>query len=59
VNIATGSFDARSGHGGGAAVTVVTKSGTNTLHGTAWWYHTNQRLQSDNVYFRPANFKKP
>lgn len=59
VNVTTGSMDAEQGSAGGAAITVATKSGTNALHGTGWWYHSNQHLQSDNVYFRPANFKKP
>ena len=33
VNVATNNFDAEQGMAGGAAVTVVTKSGTNELHG--------------------------
>ena len=59
VNISTGSFDAEQGMSGGAAVTVATKSGTNTLHGTGWWYHTDQHLQSVNTYFRSSTFVKP
>jgi outer membrane receptor protein involved in Fe transport len=59
VNISTGSFDAEQGMAGGAAVTVVTKSGTNNLHGTGWWFHTNQHLHSDPVYFRPTGYKRP
>jgi hypothetical protein len=58
VNMSTGSFDAEQGMAGGMAVTVVTKSGTNNLHGTGWWFNNNQHFNSDNVYFRPANFKK-
>ena len=34
VNISTNNFDAEQGMTGGAAVTVVTKSGTNDLHGS-------------------------
>jgi outer membrane receptor protein involved in Fe transport len=59
VNVTTGSFNADQGMTGGAAVTVTTKSGTNTLHGTAWWYHTDQHLQSANQYFRSAAYVKP
>ncbi len=59
VNVSTGSFDAEQGMAGGAAVTVVTKSGTNSLHGTGWWYNTNQHLQSDPTYFRPSGYTKP
>jgi len=59
VNISSGSFDAEQGMAGGAAITLATKSGTNELHGTAWWYHNNQHLASDGVYFRSATYKKP
>ena len=48
VNIATNSLDAEQGMAGGAAITVTTKSGTNDIHGTAFWYHDNQHL-----YARP------
>jgi hypothetical protein len=46
VNITTNSFDAEQGMAGGAAVTVVTKSGTNELHGSAFAYHENQHLRA-------------
>jgi outer membrane receptor protein involved in Fe transport len=59
VNISTGSFDAEQGMAGGAAVTVVTKSGTNNLHGTGWWFNNNQHFNSDPTYFRPSGYKKP
>jgi hypothetical protein len=36
VNISTSSFDAEQGMAGDAATTVATKSGTNTLHGSAY-----------------------
>ena len=59
VNITTGSFDAEQGMAGGAAVTLATKSGTNTLHGTGWWFHNNQHFNSDPVYFRASGYRKP
>ena len=43
----------------GAATTVITKSGTNDLHGTGWWYHNNQHFNSDPVYFRSSTYVKP
>ena len=58
VNISTGSFDAEQGLAGGAAITVATKSGTNTLHGSAFWFHNNQHLLTA-PYFKSATFKKP
>ncbi|MBL8173252.1 MAG: TonB-dependent receptor [Bryobacterales bacterium] len=59
VNMTTGSFDAEQGMAGGMAVTLATKSGTNDLHGTGWWFHSDQHLQSAQTYFRPATFVKP
>ena len=58
VNIATSSFDAEQGMAGGAAITVISASGTNELHGAAWEYHENQKLRSQ-PYFRPSTFVKP
>ena len=59
VSVSTGSFDAEQGMAGGAAVTVTTKSGTNNLHGTGWWFNNNQHLNSDATYFRPSGYVKP
>jgi outer membrane receptor protein involved in Fe transport len=50
VNITTDNFDAEQGLAGGAAITVITKSGTNDLHGTAFWYHDNQHLLARNFF---------
>jgi outer membrane receptor protein involved in Fe transport len=58
VNITTGSMDAEQGQAGGAAITVVTKSGTNELHGSGFWYHDNQHFLAQ-PYYRSATFKKP
>ncbi len=52
VNISTNAFDSEQGMTGGAAITVVTKSGTNELHGTAFGYHDNQKLRAKNFFFR-------
>lgn len=46
VNISTNSFDAEQGMTGGAAVTVITKSGTNDLHATAFAMHDNKALRT-------------
>jgi hypothetical protein len=58
VNITTGSFDAEQGMAGGAAMTVITKSGTNEIHGSGFWFHDNQHLLAQ-PYFRAATFEKP
>jgi len=54
VNISTSSFDAEQGMAGGAAVTVATKSGTNELRGSAFWYHDNQHLYARPFFFQQA-----
>ncbi|MCB2107037.1 MAG: carboxypeptidase regulatory-like domain-containing protein [Rhodobacteraceae bacterium] len=53
VQITTGSGDAEQGLTGGASTTVVTKSGTNELHGSAFWFHDNQHLRARN-FFSPT-----
>ena len=50
VNITTDSFDAEQGLAGGAAITVITKSGTNEFHGSAFEYHDNQHLLARNHF---------
>jgi hypothetical protein len=50
VNVSTSSFDAEQGMAGGAAITVITKSGTNQLRGSALEYFNNEKMNS-NVYF--------
>ena len=51
VSITTGSMDAETGRAAGAAITVVTKSGTNTFKGSAFEFFNNQGLNADPYYF--------
>ncbi|MGH9719734.1 MAG: carboxypeptidase regulatory-like domain-containing protein [Bryobacteraceae bacterium] len=53
VNIATNNFDAEQGMSGGAAVSVVTKSGTNEFHGVVFEYHSNHKWGAKNLFFNP------
>ena len=46
VNISTNNFDPEQGMTGGAAVTVITKSGTNQFHGVLFEYHQDQALRA-------------
>jgi hypothetical protein len=48
----TGVYDARFGVSGGAQVNIVTKSGTNRLHGTLYEYLRNDNLDARN-FFEP------
>jgi hypothetical protein len=58
VTITTNSYDAEQGNTNGAAVSVVTKSGTNAFHGSAFEYHTDQALKAPNR-FMTVGTKKP
>jgi hypothetical protein len=51
VDISTSSFDAEQGMAGGAAVTVVTKSGTNSFRGSAFEGFNNEKLNSKPHFF--------
>lgn len=51
VNITTNGFDAEQGMAGGASVIVVTKSGTNQLHGAGFGYWDNNLLQARNFFY--------
>ena len=51
VDVSTSSFDAEQGMAGGAAVTVVTKSGTNQLRGSAFEGFNNEKLNTKPYYF--------
>ena len=41
------------GQANGAIVNVISKSGTNEWHGSAWWFHRNDDLDARN-FFRPT-----
>ena len=46
VNISTSNFDAEMGMAGGAAITVITKSGTNDFRGSAFEFFNNDALNA-------------
>lgn len=50
VNVVTNSFDAEQGMAGGAAVNVQIKSGTNSFHGSAHEFHTDQNFAARNYF---------
>ncbi|HEY3884122.1 MAG TPA: TonB-dependent receptor, partial [Vicinamibacterales bacterium] len=56
--IQTHSYTAEYGRNSGAVVNVVTKSGSNTLHGSAWEFNRSDALQAKN-YFALATQPKP
>ena len=52
VNITTGSMDAEEGMAAGVAITVITKSGTNTFKGSAFEFFNNEKLNAQPVLLR-------
>ena len=58
VNIATSNFDADTGMAGGAAQTVVTKSGTNEFHGSGFWFYNSHRLNANSFFNNAFNLPK-
>src|SRR6185437_4149981 len=51
VNVTTSSFDAEQGMAGGAAVTITTKSGTNSFHGSAFAFWDDNLLAARNFFY--------
>lgn len=52
--VATNRFSAELGRSGSAVVNVVTKSGSNTVHGSASVYERDKALQAANPIFNPT-----
>jgi hypothetical protein len=46
--VVTNSYDVTQGRQGGGAINAITKSGTNTLTGSAFVYHRNDKLSNQN-----------
>ena len=58
VNIQTSNFAAEYGTAGGGMINMVTKSGTNQYHGTAYDYITNEALNAHQPYTGNRNIVK-
>ena len=58
VNIATNNFEADLGMAGGAATTVVTKSGTNDLRGSAFVFRNQDELNANSFFNNAFNIEK-
>jgi hypothetical protein len=56
--ISTNSYDASFGRNAGAQINVVSKSGSNTLHGTLYEFHRNAAFDARN-FFAPADQPDP
>jgi len=58
VNVTTSAADAEQGMAGASAITLITKSGTNQIHGSAFEFHGDQHLNARN-FFQQAGTAKP
>src|SRR5438552_2262300 len=57
--VQTSLYDATFGRSGGGNVQIVTKSGSNHLHGAAYEYFRNDGLNANNPFLKAANVKRP
>jgi outer membrane receptor protein involved in Fe transport len=48
--VKTSSFSAEFGRSAGGIISATTKSGTNTLHGSAWEFLRNEKLDANNFF---------
>ena len=53
VNVLTNTFSAEYGRNAGSVINVVTRSGTNQIHGDLWEFLRNQNLNARN-FFAPS-----
>ena len=57
VNVTTSAADADQGLAGASSITLVTKSGTNNIHGSAFIFHNDQHLNARNFFLQPGTDK--
>jgi carboxypeptidase family protein len=56
--LATSQFNAADGRTGGAALAIVTKSGTNAFHGSGFVFERDRKLSAKDYFIREANAEK-
>ena len=58
VNMSTNNFDADLGMAAGAATTVITKSGTNQLKGSAFEFYNSEKMNANSLFNDAFNLPK-
>lgn len=59
VKVLTGNYQAEYGQAGGAMVELVTKSGTQKFHGTAYYYGRNEAFNANDYFNKQAGVPRP
>src|SRR5262249_53244933 len=52
-------YDATMGRGSGSNITLITRSGTNKVHGSAYEFHRNRALSANDFFFNKNGAPKP
>lgn len=59
VKLQTSLYDASTGRSGGGNFQLITKSGTNKLHGNAYWYVQNEIFNANDYFYNRDGIDKP
>ncbi|MCU1273095.1 MAG: hypothetical protein JWO48_526, partial [Bryobacterales bacterium] len=57
--VQTQQYDASYGRNGGANINVITKGGSNSLHGSLWEFFRNEKLNANDFFFNRAGQQRP
>lgn len=59
VKVQTANFDAAYGRGSGANIDVLSKTGTNQVHGSVWEFFRNDAMDSNDFFTKQQGQRKP
>ena len=59
MRVETNAFSAELGRAAGGVINVVTKSGTNQLHGSLFEFYRNEKFNAQDYFFKLTNQPKP
>lgn len=59
IRLITSQFNAEYGRSAGSVVNVITKTGTNNLHGSLFWFHNDNHLNSCSNTEKATGLSKP
>jgi len=57
--VQTQQYDATYGRNGGANINVITKGGSNALHGSLWEFFRNEKLNANDFFFNRQGTPRP